>query len=107
MGERPIIVRWRNGYDKWRYEKKGNNAYEYPSLSKRTHGYRFESCPDYLKINIMVVTYIVNVIFILFILFIVWFIICSIIYREKDGDDFSAQSDRQKKNDDYNTDYYP
>ena len=55
----------------------------------------------------MVVTYIVNVIFILFVLFIVWFIICSIIYREKNGDDFSVQSDRQKKNNDYNTDYYP
>jgi hypothetical protein len=77
------------------------------SILYRLTTHTFESCPDYLKINIMVVTYIVNVIFILFILFIVWFIICSIIYREKDGDDFSGQSDRQKKNDDYNTDYYP
>ena len=59
------------------------------------------------KIKIMVVTYIVNGIFILFVLFIVWFIICSIIYRDKEGDNFLGQSDRQKKNDDYNTDYYP
>lgn len=52
------------------------------------------------------ITYIANIIFIIFILFCIWFMICSIIYRDKSSNDDSGQSERQKKNDDYNTDYY-
>jgi hypothetical protein len=59
-----------------------------------------------LKKKIMI-TYIANTLFILFILFWVWFIVCSIIYRDKPSNDLNGQSERQKKNDDYNTDYYP
>jgi predicted membrane channel-forming protein YqfA (hemolysin III family) len=55
----------------------------------------------------MVVTYIANGFFILIVLFNVWFIIGSIIYREKEPDDLSGQRDRQEKNDDYNTNYHP
>ncbi len=29
------------------------------------------------------------------------------IYRDKPSNDLTGQSERQKKNDDYNTDYYP
>ena len=36
-----------------------------------------------------------------------WLIVCSIIYRDKPSNDLTGQSERQKKNDDYNTDYYP
>ncbi len=53
------------------------------------------------------ITYIANTLFILFLLFWVWFIVCSIIYRDKPSNDLTGQSERQKKNDDYNTDYYP
>jgi preprotein translocase subunit SecG len=53
------------------------------------------------------ITYIANTLFILFILFCVWFIVCSIIYRDKPSNDLTGQSERQKKNDDYNTDYHP
>lgn len=53
------------------------------------------------------IIYIANSIFIIFILFCAWFMACSIIYRDKSlNDDSNTQSDRQKKNDDYNTDYY-
>jgi hypothetical protein len=53
------------------------------------------------------ITYIANTLFILFLLFWVWVIVCSIIYRDKPSNDLTGQSERQKKNDDYNTDYYP
>jgi len=53
------------------------------------------------------ITYIANALFILIILFLVWFIVCSIIYRDKPSDDLTGQSERQKKNDDYNDNYYP
>jgi hypothetical protein len=59
-----------------------------------------------IKKKIMI-TYIANTLFILFILFCVWFIVCSIIYRDKPSNDLTGQSERQKKNDDYNTDYHP
>jgi len=52
----------------------------------------------------MVVTYIINVIFILQLLCIIWFISCLI---HNEGNDLSGQSDRQEKNDDYNTNYHP
>jgi len=55
-----------------------------------------------------VITYLANTIFILFIIFCIWFIICSLKYGYKPSDDLTGQqSERQKKNDDYNTDYYP
>lgn len=53
------------------------------------------------------ITIIANIIFILFILFCLWFLICSIIYRDKPANDVSGQSERQKRNDDYNNYYYP
>ncbi len=53
------------------------------------------------------ITYIANTIFILFILFFVWFVIGEIIYKDKPYNDFTGQSERQKKNDDYNNNYYP
>jgi hypothetical protein len=54
----------------------------------------------------MVITYIANVLFIIIILFAIWFIVGSIIYGHKPvGGD--SQSERQKRNDDYNNDYYP
>lgn len=53
-------------------------------------------------------TYIANGIFIIFILFWTWFVVCSTIYRHKPGNDSTGhQSERQKKNDDYDTDYFP
>lgn len=53
-------------------------------------------------------TFIANILFVIFILFCLWFIVSSIIYRHKvsnylDG----SQSERQKKNEDYNMDYHP
>lgn len=51
--------------------------------------------------------YVGNVLFCSIILFIIWFIVCSIIYRDKPSNDFTGQSERQKRNDDYNNDYYP
>lgn len=53
------------------------------------------------------ITYIVYTIFIIVILLCVWFIVCSIIYRDKPSNNLNGQSERQKKNNDYNTDYYP
>ena len=53
------------------------------------------------------ITYIANTIFVIFLLFCLWLIVCSIIYRDKTSNDLTGQSERQKKNDDYNTDYYP
>jgi len=53
------------------------------------------------------ITYIANTLFILILLFWVWFIVCSIIYRYKPSNDLTCQSERQKKNDDYDTSYYP
>jgi hypothetical protein len=53
------------------------------------------------------ITYIANTIFIIFILFCLWLIICSLIYKDKPSNNFIGQSERQKKNDDYNTDYHP
>jgi preprotein translocase subunit SecG len=53
------------------------------------------------------ITYIANTIFVLFILFCIYLIVCSIIYRDKPFNDFTGQSERQKKNDDYDTNYYP
>ncbi len=56
----------------------------------------------------MVITYIANTLFIIFILFIIWFVVCSIIYRDKPSNDLTGQqSKRQERNDDYNNDYYP
>ncbi len=59
----------------------------------------------------VVITYIANGFFILFVLLHVWLIMGSIFYREKKDDDLtyngSGQSDRQKRNDDYNTNYHP
>jgi heme/copper-type cytochrome/quinol oxidase subunit 2 len=55
----------------------------------------------------IILTYIANIFFILFILVIVWLFVCSIIYKDKPVDVGESQSDRQKKNDDHNTDYYP
>jgi len=52
-------------------------------------------------------TIVASIIFILFLLFWVWFIVCSIIYKDKPADATGDQSERQKRNDDYNTDYYP
>jgi uncharacterized membrane protein len=56
--------------------------------------------------NIMI-TYIANTLFILHLLFWIWMIVCSIIYRDKPSNDLTGQSERQKKNDDYNTNYHP
>lgn len=56
--------------------------------------------------NDTIITYIANTIFILFIIFCIWFIICSIVYSDKPCNDLSGQSERQKKNEDYDTDYY-
>jgi preprotein translocase subunit SecG len=54
------------------------------------------------------ITYIANTLFILIILFWVWFIVCSIIYGYKPSNDLTGQkSERQEKNDDYNTNYHP
>ena len=55
----------------------------------------------------MVIAYIANTLFIIFILFVVWFVVCSIIYRSQPSNDLTGQSERQKRNDDYNNDYYP
>ena len=57
--------------------------------------------------KIMVITYITNTLFIIFILFVIWFVVCSIIYRDQPSNDLTGQSERQKRNDDYNNDYYP
>ena len=54
----------------------------------------------------MVITYIANTLFIIFILFVIWFVVCSIIYRDQPSNDLTGQSERQKRNDDYNNDYY-
>jgi flagellar biosynthesis/type III secretory pathway M-ring protein FliF/YscJ len=59
------------------------------------------------KNKIMIITYIVNTLFIIIILFIIWFVVCSIIYKDKPSNDLTGQSERQKRNDDYNNDYYP
>ena len=58
------------------------------------------------KNKIMVITYIANTLFIIFILFVIWFVVCSIIYRDQPSNDLTGQSERQKRNDDYNNDYY-
>jgi TM2 domain-containing membrane protein YozV len=55
----------------------------------------------------MIITYIANTLFIISILFIIWFVVCSIIYTDKPSNDLTGQSERQKRNDDYNNDYYP
>jgi len=55
----------------------------------------------------IILTYIANTIFILMILFIIWIIVCSIIYKDKPYNGPDSQSDRQKKNEDYNDNYYP
>jgi preprotein translocase subunit SecG len=56
----------------------------------------------------MIITYIANTLFIIIILFVIWFVVCSIIYRYKPSNDLTGQqSERQKRNDDYNNDYYP
>lgn len=51
--------------------------------------------------------YVVNILFCSIFLFIIWFIVGSIIYKDKPSNDFTEQSERQKRNDDYNNDYYP
>jgi TM2 domain-containing membrane protein YozV len=55
----------------------------------------------------MIITYIANTLFIIIILFIIWFVVCSIIYIDKPSNDLTGQSERQKRNDDYNNDCYP
>ncbi len=50
---------------------------------------------------------IANALFIIFILFWLWFIVGSIIYRHKESPPDGHQSERQKKNEDYNMDYHP
>lgn len=50
---------------------------------------------------------IANVIFIIFIIFFVFFVICSVKYRDKHTNDLSGQSERQKNNSGYNTDFFP
>lgn len=50
---------------------------------------------------------IANALFIIFILFCLWFIVGSIIYRDKTSPFEGSQSERQKKNEDYNMDYHP
>ena len=53
-------------------------------------------------------TFIANVLFVIFILFCLWFIVSSIIYRHKVSNNLDgSQSERQKKNEDYNMDYHP
>jgi len=59
------------------------------------------------KNKIMIITYIANTLFIISILFIIWFVVCSIIYTDKPSNDLTGQSERQKRNDDYNNDCYP
>lgn len=49
---------------------------------------------------------IIYIIFFLFILFVIWFIACSILYGDKPTNDYNSQSERQKQNEDYNSDYY-
>ncbi len=53
------------------------------------------------------ITYIANTIFILLLLFFACFVVGCTIYGDRPRNDFAGQSERQKKNDDYNNDYYP
>lgn len=53
------------------------------------------------------ITYIANTIFVVFLLFCLWLIVISIIYRDKPSNDLTGQSERQKKNEDYNNNYHP
>jgi hypothetical protein len=76
------------------------------SMYTAVREYSFESCPDYKNKN-MIITYIANTLFIIIILFIIWFVVCSIIYIDKPSNDLTGQSERQKRNNDYNNDYYP
>jgi len=58
--------------------------------------------------DLIIINYIANAVLIVFVLFCIWLLTCYIIYRDKSIDvTDDSQSDRQKRNDDYNNDYYP
>ena len=54
-----------------------------------------------------VINYIANGVFIFIILFAIFLIVGYMKYREPPYDGFSEQSERQKRNDDYNNDSHP